>query len=38
MHNPAMGDIVVAGLQELKSFFGTYEQDVSRLWNVFLRL
>ena len=30
-----MGKLVVVGLQELRKPFGTYEQFVSTLWNIF---
>ena len=38
MQNPTMGCLVVAGLQELRTLFGTYEQFVTLLWNVFHKL
>ena len=31
-----MGEIVFVGLWHLRTFFGTYEQFISVLWNVFL--
>ena len=34
-HNPTMGDLVVIGLCHLRTLFGTYEQFVGHLWNVF---
>ena len=33
-----MGGLVVVGLQELRTLFGTYEQFVTLLWNVFYKL
>ena len=30
-----MGNLVLVGLQQLRTDFGTYEQFVVRLWNVF---
>ena len=30
-----IGNLVVVGLGELRTLFGTYEQFVGRLWNVF---
>ena len=32
---PTMGNLVVVGLGELQTLFGTYEQFVGCLWNVF---
>ena len=34
-HNPTMGRLVVAGLQELRTLFGTYEQFISCFCNVY---
>ena len=30
-----MGNLVVVGLEELRTLFGAYEQFVGGLWNVF---
>ena len=33
-----MGGLVVVGLRELRTLFGTFEQFISHLWNVFYKL
>ena len=33
-----MGNLVVVGLGEIRTFFGAYEQFVGRLWNMFCTL